>query len=620
MFYTTNNNGGTILTTLEQQHFIAEISPFDRLRENELRTVSEAMDIAYFKKGHILISRDSTPTHLYIVIKGIVQETSEEGALGVHVSQDMFDPISLLEGKSKHDFIVQEELICYTLPKDIFLMLIANNQNFQEFYYQDLSTRLNRLIERRNNKDLSSFMVAKIGEAYIHPAIFVEAAATIYDAVLTLKKHKATSVLVKRGEEVGIITDTDIREHVVLRRCSVDAPIANIATYNLISMRTDDFLFNAMLSMTKHSIKRLVIYNLEQEIVGVLDQMDLLSYFSNHSHLIVVQIERAANKDQLKKASQNLTTMIQTLNAKGVKIRYITQLVNELNRKVFEKLYQFIAPPELIANSCLLVMGSEGRGEQILKTDQDNAIILRDGLQFPDLPVIVNELSETLISFGYPPCAGNIMVNNPYWSKPLKAFQEEIYQWVNYPTHESMMNLAIFFDATAVSGDSALLNSTKEYLFNLLQDNKPFYSVFAKPTVAFETPLGMFANFIVDKSRHNQLDIKKGGIFPIVHGVRSLALEHRLDKTNTIERIKELMERGVFDKKIGVELIEAFAFMLSLRLQAEFSNLGTEQGHSNYINPSKLNKLERDLLKDSLKIVNEFKKFITYHFKLNMVS
>lgn len=611
------------MSTVEQQRFIAEISPFDRLRENELRTVSEAMDIAYFKKGHHLINRDSASTHLYIIIKGIVQEVGEEGTLGVHVSQDMFDPISLLEGKSKNDFIVQEELICYTLPKEIFLTLINNNPSFQEFYYQDLSARLNRMIERRNNKDLSSFMVAKIGEAYIHPAIFVEANATIYDAVVTLKKHKATSVLVKWGEQVGIVTDTDIREHVVLRRCSVDAPIADIATYNLISMRTDDFLFNAMLTMTKHSIKRLIIYNLEGEIAGVLDQMDLLSYFSNHSHLIVVQIERAANKDQLKKASQNLTTMIQTLNAKGVKIRYITQLVNELNRKVFEKLYEFVAPPELIANSCLLVMGSEGRGEQIMKTDQDNAIILRDGLNFPDLPAITQELSETLMSFGYPPCAGNIMVNNPYWSKSLKDFQEEIYQWVNYPAHDSMMNLAIFFDATAVSGDVELLNGAKEYLFHLLQDNKPFYSVFARPTVAFETPLGMFANFIVDKSHDNQLNIKKGGIFPIVHGIRSLALEYRLSKTNTIERIKELVELGVFDKKIGVELIEAFAFMLSLRLQAELdytSSNNTGQGYNNFINPAKLNKLERDLLKDSLKIVNEFKKFITYHFKLNMVS
>jgi CBS domain-containing protein len=126
----------------------------------------------------------------------------------------------------------------------------------------------------------------------------------------------------------------------------------------------------------------------------------------------------------------------------------------------------------------------------------------------------------------------------------------------------------------------------------------------------------------VDKSHNNQLNIKKGGIFPIVHGVRSLALEYRLSKTNTIERIKELVELGVFDKKIGVELIEAFAFMLSLRLQAEldYAESKSEQGYNNFINPAKLNKLERDLLKDSFKIVNEFKKFITYHFKLNMVS
>jgi len=608
------------LSILEQKTFISQIAPFDRLRSSELEAVAEAMDIAYFKQDEVLMSSTKPSEHLYIIIKGIVQEvSSEDGVVSAFVSQDTFDAMSLIEGNISNEFVAQEELICYLLPKEIFTTLINNNQDFHAFYYQNMTQRLNELIEQRNSKELSSFMVAKIGEAYLHPPSFVDASDTIYRAVEVLKEQRATSVLVKRGDEVGIITDTDIREYVVLQRRSVDSPVGDMATYNLISMTTDDFLFNALLRMTKHNIKRLVIYE-AQDIVGVLDQMDLLSFFSNHSHLIMVQVDRANNLEQLQKASENIVNMIQALYAKGVKIRYITQLVNELNAKIFTKLYSFVAPPKLVENSCLVIMGSEGRGEQVLKTDQDNAIILRDDAEFPELENITEVFTETLLDFGYPRCPGNIMVSNPYWCNSLKAMKAKLYDWVDQPTEENLMNLAIFYDAEAVGGDNTLLTQAKEYLFGVLQDNQAFTSLFAKPTLSFETPLGFFTSFIVEKSKHkNELDIKKGGIFPIVHGVRSLALEYRLTKTNTIERIKALQEAGVFEKKFSTELIESLAFLMALRLQAGLDEIKQGKAHDNYINPSQLSKLERDLLKDAFKVVNEFKKFITYHFKLNMV-
>ncbi|MCV6637526.1 putative nucleotidyltransferase substrate binding domain-containing protein [Candidatus Albibeggiatoa sp. nov. NOAA] len=607
------------MSVLEQKAFIGAIAPFDRLRPNELESVAEAMDIAYYKQGDRLIERNSAPEYLFIIIKGVVQEIDNDGVASVHVSQDMFDAMALIDGESQKEFVVEEELICYLLPKELFTTLLNNNKEFQKYYYQNISERLDSLIEQRYSKELSSFMVAKIKEAYIRPPIIVNADDTIFDAVSQMKQHKITSILVKRGDEVGIISDTDIREQVVLQRKSIDSPVGDIATYNLIGMTTDDFLFNALLTMTRHRIKRLVIYE-NDEVMGVLDQMELLSFFSNHSHLISVQIERASTTEQLRKACESLVHMVQSLQAKGVKVRYISQLINELNTNIFEKLYQLIAPPELIENSCLMVMGSEGRGEQVLKTDQDNAIILRDGFQFDGLEAVTKEFTETLISFGYPKCPGDIMVSNPYWCKPLSEFKEEIHQWISEPSQESMMNLAIFYDACSVAGDTDLLREAKGYLFEKLQDNKAFFMNFAKPTLSFETPLGFFANFIVEKSHHkNQLDLKKGGIFPIVQGVRSLALEHRLTMTNTIERIKTLQQLDVFEKQFSVELIESLAFLSTLRLQIGLQKLEHSEELDNYIAPNQLNKLERDLLKDSFKIVNEFKKFITYHFKLNMV-
>lgn len=608
------------MSVLDQRTFVSAIAPFNRLSPQELDFVISAMDIAYYRKDERLIYRNTAPDSFFIIIKGIVQESDEEGMIALHARQDTFDAMSLLEGSSKHEFTVQEELLCYLLPKKVFLKLIEENSSFQTYFYQNLSEKLHHLIEQRNTKEMTSFLVAKIREAYVRPPVVIDSEATIFTAVETMKKHKSTSILVRRDGKCGIVTDTDIREHVVLQRRSLDSAVGDIATYNLITVQREDFLLNALLLMTKHSIKRVVVYD-EGEIAGVLEQMDLISFFSNHSHLIVVQIERANSKIELKQASRNLLNMIQILHARGIKIRYITQLVNELNKKIFQKLYSFIAPQELLENSCLLVMGSEGRGEQILKTDQDNAIILRDDFAMSGLGKIAEEFTEALIDFGYPPCEGKVMVSNPYWCKPLKDFKDEIYQWVQAPNEQSMMNLAIFYDAMAVAGEETLLKAAKDYLFQLLQDNRPFYAHFARPTLAFETPLGFFVDFIVEHDSHkNQLDIKKGGIFPIVQGIRSLALEYRLTSTNTVDRIDELKQRGLFDANFAEELTESFSFMLALRLQFELERIKFNQQYDNYIDPTQLNKLERDLLKDSLKIVNEFKKIVTYHFKLNMVS
>jgi CBS domain-containing protein len=606
------------MSLLEQKTFISSVSPFDQLSADELETVVNAMDIAYFKPKERLIQHGTSPEALYIIIKGIVQEIENDEMVSVYVSQDSFDAVSLLYGESKHDFIVQEELICYVLPKEQFLALIQNNHAFQALYCQDLSKRLDSFIEQRNNTDLASFTVARIAEIYLHPPVFVEGDASVYEAVHLMTEQKSSFVLVKKTDQIGIVTDKDLRDYVVLQRYSIDDAIGNIASYHLISLNNEDFLLHALLVMLQNAVKHLIIQK-DNQIIGVLEQIDLLSYLSNHTRLVAVQIDRAKNKAQLKIASQNMMNMIKSFQANGMKIKQTMQWVNELNQQIFQKLYAFIAPPEWLENSCLIVMGSEGRGEQVLKTDQDNAIILRDGFQFENFSAIATELVETLIDFGYPVCPGKIMANNPRWCQPLETFKAHIFEWV-VEFQEPLLELAIFYDAKAVAGDATLLEDAKRYFYERLQNNQAFFSHFAKAAISFETPLNLFAIFVVDKSHENELDIKKGGIFPIVHGIRSLALEHQITQTNTIERINILCDKGIFDKMFATDLIEAFGFMISLRLQFELEKVKQGEPYDNYIKPSQLNKLERDLLKDSFKIVNKFKEFIIYHFKLDRIS
>lgn len=261
-------------------------------------------------------------------------------------------------------------------------------------------------------------------------------------------------------------------------------------------------------------------------------------------------------------------------------------------------------------------MGSEGRKEQLLKTDQDNALIIDDSMDESLYMPYMQRFSETLIDFGFPRCEGNIMVSNSYWCKHLQAYKKEIDRWFDAPSMEDMMNLAIFFDAICVAGEGAMLQGLKGKIFENMDEYPTILPNFAKSSVAFETPIGIFTNLI---AQDNKIDVKKGGIFPIVQGVRSLALEHKVEVTDTVTRIKKLAKLDVFDADFAGALIEALDTLLNLRLKERLQK-GESKGLDNFVNIENLNQLELELLKDSFKIVNKFKKFLTHHFKLSMVS
>ncbi|TVR61945.1 MAG: cyclic nucleotide-binding/CBS domain-containing protein [Candidatus Competibacteraceae bacterium] len=618
----------------DPQTLLAHLPPFSQLPEPELARLAEELIVGHFQPGDVLLETGETPAGLYIVIDGAVWEV-DDGATVPHdtlegssdallcvvshyTAEDLFDAKALLEGASPHRFIASEPTRCFQLPRAAFLRTVQAYPQLATFYRQGLSQRLAALRAAGESQEQAAFTVAKIQDVYLHPPVFVGADASLHEAALAMKANRTHSVLVQRGEDLGIITTTDLRDAALVRRQPVDQPVGPLASYSLIGMAPDDFLFNALLRMTQHNVNRLVIRR-GDTIHGVLEQVDLLSYLSNHSHLIALQVERATSKEDLQWASRDLVNVVRDLHGKGIKIHYIMQLVSELNKKVLRKLFEILAPPELAAQSCLLVMGSEGREEQVLKTDQDNALILRDGFDHRELESFTRTFTDSLLEFGYPRCPGDIMVSNPAWAKSVTAFKKDLFQWIVHPTYSTFLQFAIFYDAMAVAGDDGLLEDVKDRMYALLSDHDAFYSQFAKATIAFETPLGFFTNFVVEKHR-DELDIKKGGIFPIVHGVRSLALEYRLPQTHTVDRIKALDQKSLFAPSFGIELSEAFSYMSTLRVQAGLDKVRRGLPQDNYLNPKKLNKLERELLRDSFKIVNEFKKFIGHHFKLGMIT
>lgn len=594
------------------------IHPFDLLGERMIEKLMTQMDIAYYPKETVLIAPRVRAESLYIIIKGIVNETIDEELQNVYGERDSFDANSLIYGNTQSTFSVAEDLICYELPKESFLNLLQDAESFQHYFMQDFITKHQHLKERSHQNGLTPFMVSRVDEIYLHTACIVDASQPIKTSLETMVRQNANVILVQEGDRMGIVTDTNLREQVLLAGKSTDDPIGAIATYGLITIERSDFLFNALLLFTKHSVKRLVVTEGEK-IVGILEQLDLLSHFANHTHLIAASIERASSIEELESTQRSLTHLVRSLTSKGVRVRYVSKLVSELNAKLYSKVFEMVVPQPLQSRCALIVMGSEGRGEQVLRTDQDNALIFQDGIDEAEFVPHMIRFNEYLLRLEFPKCSGNVMVSNSYWRRSVSGYKTVISEWVETMNEDALRSLSIFLDASCVAGDAALLGLCKSYMYERFEGRSDVLAHLAKAALTFDTPLSLFSGFVLGRAGHeSELDIKKGGIFAIVHGVRILALEYKIESTNTTERIKELNNVGLFDKRFASELMEAYDTLLGIRLRSMLAQKQVTE-EQNYVNPKLLGKNDRDLLKDAFKIVNTFKKFLTYHFHLEMV-
>ena len=604
------------MSILDQRKLIESIHPFELLSRNTLDNLMKKIDIAYYPKDTLLISKNLPSIAFYIIIKGSVTESIDDEIHNVYSHGDTFDADALIYGKCEGKFVVDEDLICYEIKKDDFLELMQNKK-VQSYFLQDFVTRHQHLKNYDVQSDLSGFLIAKVSDIFLHEACVVKYDVSIHSALKTQQELKAKVIIVENDSNYSIVTDTDLRNHVLLGGVDIKENISKIATKGLISIDIEDFLFNALLKMTHSEIKRVVVMK-NNEIVGVLEQLDLLSYFANHSHLVAVQIDKAVTIDDLKILQDDLKNLIITLRAKGVKVRYITKLVSTLNLKVYRKVFDMCVETELQKDCALIVMGSEGRDEQTVKSDQDNALIVRDGVDIEIYTEPMLKLNSYLLELGFPKCLGNVMVSNEFWRRNVSGYKELINDWTHSMSDSDVQNLSIFVDAKCVGGEAELLNGLISYLHQHFHQRDDVLAHVAKAVLNFDTPLSLFSGFVLEKEHQNKLDLKKGGAFALVHGVRTLCLQYEITQTNTIERIKALNNKGVIDKNFATELIESFDTLSAIRLTAMLEAKSIDE--SNYINPQNLQKIQRDLLKDSFKIINKFKKFMSFHFHLNMVA
>ena len=599
----------------------SDIPPFDLLSEEELAVLTQSLSIVYFDAGEDIIPAGGNPEGIYIIIKGQVEEYDESIAgdrnaqrVAQYSEGDLFGSLAVLKGRAKDKYQAFEECICHMVPAKTFLDLVHDNPEFRHFFHKGLATMEKQRSRMSVPQGGDDFSLVRIRDSVLRKPVIVAPETTIAEAVSRMRIDLIDSILVD-CDTCGLVTGTDLLDALALGAKTPDCPVAEVATRDLITCQANDFLFNALIVMTRKHIKRVVITD-QGQVVGVSELTDILSYLTGQTHLMGVQIEKAKTVDDLKQASKALNALIRALNAKGVKIRFMMELLAALNGRLVAKLFETTMPKHVLDNTALTVLGSEGRWEQIVKTDQDNALIIADGFDWDDneRTQLLDQFTEDLISIGFPRCPGNIMVSNPEWSLTVSGWKRVMKSWTQDMSEETQMKMAISLDGHFVAGNKTLFEELSLWTHENLRGNDIFLAHFAQPVMNFGVPLTLFGNVKTDAQG---LDIKKGGIFPLVHGVRALALKYRCRQTNTYRRIEELVQKGAIHEYLGRNLESALSLFMQLRLQTQLEQLdesGTDDGSlvtHNRILVKPLNRLDRDLLREALHVIKEFKEWLS---------
>lgn len=636
--------------------------PFDVLSLAERQSIRKNTQIRYLAKNENLTAEELQ--YLYVVIKGQIEQLFDDEFVASYLgsnhsdhlnNNDWFDsrrlPESLTENSSNtealqtYQFRAAEDTLLLQVAGSAVDKISAQNHLVRQMLSDKLPERLKALQQRRNNKSIVSasyndqqevqqIMLQPVIDVNLLPVHIVNANNSLYEAASIMTKAGLKHVLVQplnhlknegevqygTGHLLGILTDTDICRAVSDHQDPATTPCQRYANFNLRTIKAGDEIGDALLTMTRYRIHRLPVIDQNGDVVGILGQSDMLAHIGHHSQLISIQIEQAKDLSSLDTAVELIGRYIRAQHQNGVKIGNISRMVQTLNAQVFTKLWQLIVPDEVMTNTCLIVMGSEGRGEQIMRTDQDNALILRDGYTHPELAEFADTFNQNLADLGYPLCDGNIMMTNPMWRQPLKQFNAQIGLWFRNTDPMHGIYLSAILDGEYVCGDESLLTQVRQHLKVAHRQSDPmFVRQFARAALQFGDVNQWWQKFVPllgGKSGSEDIDLKKAGIFPLVHGIRTLALENDiLALPSSKNRLKALVQARALTQERADTLLEALEFFMAQRLSVALS---TDDKHARQVNPMTLTALERDLLKECLAVVKSFKNQLRQHYQLEL--
>lgn len=442
-------------------------------------------------------------------------------------------------------------------------------------------------------------------------------------ALMTRSRYSAALIKTENGETVGIITDHDLRKRVVAESYNYSRPIFEVMSSPLITISSGSLVFEAFLAMNENDTRHLAVKNRENEIVGIISSEELVTVQRHSTSYLLREIEQAESVEALAAVREKLPSLVKVLIDSGARSSVIAHIVTSIFEAITEKLISYaideLDPPP--APFAFVALGSIGREEQALTSDQDNAIIYDDvpaeqsnrvHAYFKKLGTMV---CDWLNECGYPYCEGEAMAKNPKWCQSVSKWKEYFHGWITKSEQQDLIDVSIFFDFRCIYGESELTNQLRKHVFKTAEGQAGFFQHLTKNCLLHKPPVGLTGKIVLkSKGEHQETFDIKSATMPVSDFCRIYALKNKVSNTNSIERLDGLLEKGIINRTTNEELKLAFNHLTYLRLKHQTVQIVTNIPADNYINPHELTQIEQNTLKNIFTQILSIQKKLSYDF------
>ena len=623
IFYMSN------LITDRVAYFLKDHAPFSFIPNEELQKVVGSFKVKYYQKGQLLFEQGQLNSGFAFVLrKGnvlLLQRSETESTLVDQCEPgDVFGVRSILSGNS---YVMSaeaaEDSLVYLIPKEQFDELLNTYQRFALFFASGYAAGQALARTNSSNSSLSLTIPEENKLSFSKEVLTCKPETTIQKAAKLMAAKNVGSVVVvdKKDGLLGIITDRDLRVKVIAQGLDFSLSVDQIMSSPVISLPDTSTVTEVQMKMIDASVHHVILTKgTTTQLAGIVSDHDVLISQLNHPSAIIKALKHSDSPEEWKELRQKAEEMLRLFIEQDVSMELLARLIFQINDVIIQKAIDLhVEELELEGVEFAWVsLGSEGREEQMLRTDQDNAVVYSDSNISDTEKTKLHELAErvnsTLEMCGFEKCPAEIMARNSKWCQSLDQWKSYFDEWVINPDPKSVMHCTIFFDFRLVSGSKRLVEDLQQYLFGLLKSNRNFIGHLAKNATQNPPPLSFFKNLIVERSgeHEDRFDIKRRAMMPLVDAARVLALEHRLTAKNTIERYKQLIELEPNHQELMEEAHQAYGLLMKYRTREGLA----KNNSGRYVEISKLNKLEKQILKNAFQPIKELQELLEVRFKL----
>lgn len=596
---------------------LSQFAPFDQMEAEHVLWLAQHATLGYFAKGEAVLSPEQDePVPFFIIKQGVVQ--GEQGVVGssedsawLELHEGECFPLGALLANRPVTSVYRasSDAFCYIVSATDFIQLTKLSAAFYDFCTRRIANLLEQsrhLIQAGYSKasaeqqSMSSNLAAIIQRA----PVTCSPDSTIRQA-LQLMQDNTVGAMVAVDNRIprGILTLHDVLDRVALAEIDLDQPVITIMSTELTTLPPHSHAHEAALEMAKHGIRHVLVTD-NGNLTGIVSEKDLFNLQRVGLSRISNAIRNAATLDVLKQCAQDIQQLTRNMLAQGVAAEQLTQIITTLNDLLTTRIIdlELEASPIPDIEFCWLALGSEGRFEQTLNTDQDNGIIFAPkanqnpaALREVLLP-FAKRINLALDACGFPLCGGDVMASNPKWCLSLEEWQGTFDNWIDHGAPMDLLHSTIFFDFRPLYGAEHLGTALRKWLQQAAPKNTRFLHQLAVNALRNRPPLGMVRDFVTGED--HTVDLKMNGITPFVDAARIFSLAVGGAQTNTVERLREIAAPLHIQERDIDAYCDAFLFIQLLRLRLHHEQ--NEQGKplTNRVDPDTLNTLDRRILKE----------------------